>query len=71
MHEVPKVIKQLAREGMTTVIVTHEINFAFRISDRIIFLENGSILADAAPRVMTAFDKDSRVTHFLKDLQLA
>lgn len=56
---------------MTTVIVTHEINFAFRISDRIIFLENGSILADAAPRVMTAFDKDSRVTHFLKDLQLA
>jgi polar amino acid transport system ATP-binding protein/polar amino acid transport system permease protein len=69
--EVLKVIEQLAREGMTMVIVTHEINFAFRISDRIIFLENGSIVADAAPRVMTAFDKDSRVAHFLKDLQLA
>ena len=68
--EVLKVIEQLAREGMTMVIVTHEINFAFRISDRIIFLENGSIVADAAPRVMTAFDKDSRVAHFLKDLQL-
>ncbi|MEA3123800.1 MAG: hypothetical protein QOD67_819 [Caballeronia sp.] len=38
------------------VIVTHEINFAFRISDRIIFLENRSIVADAAPRVMTAFE---------------
>jgi len=69
--EVLKVIEQLAREGMTLVIVTHEINFAFRISDRIIFLENGSIVADAAPRVMTAFDKDSRVAHFLKDLQIA
>jgi polar amino acid transport system permease protein len=69
--EVLKVIEQLAREGMTMVIVTHEINFAFRISDRIIFLENGSIVADAAPRAMTAFDKDSRVAHFLKDLQLA
>ena len=70
LAEVLKVIEQLAREGMTMVIVTHEINFAFRISDRIIFLENGSIVADAAPRVMTAFDKDSRVAHFLKDLQL-
>ncbi|MFK4444742.1 polar amino acid transport system permease protein [Caballeronia udeis] len=69
--EVLKVIEQLAREGMTMVIVTHEINFAFRISDRIIFLENGTIVADAAPRVMSAFDKDSRVAHFLKDLQLA
>jgi polar amino acid transport system permease protein len=69
--EVLKVIEQLAREGMTLVIVTHEINFAFRISDRIIFLENGSIVADATPRVMTAFDKDSRVAHFLKDLQIA
>jgi polar amino acid transport system permease protein len=69
--EVLKVIEQLAREGMTMVIVTHEINFAFRISDRIIFLENGSIVADAAPRVMTTFDKDSRVAHFLKDLQIA
>jgi polar amino acid transport system permease protein len=69
--EVLKVIEQLAREGMTLVIVTHEINFAFRIYDRIIFLENGSIVADAAPRVMTAFDTDSRVAHFLKDLQLA
>jgi polar amino acid transport system permease protein len=55
---------------MTMVIVTHEINFAFRISDRIIFLENRSIVADAAPRVMTR-SKDSRVAHFLKDLQIA
>jgi len=68
--EVLSVIRDLAVEGWTLVIVTHEINFAFRISDRIIFLENGSIVADAAPRVMTAFDKDSRVAHFLKDLQL-
>jgi polar amino acid transport system permease protein len=47
--EVLKVIEQLAEEGMTMVIVTHEMNFAFRVSTRVAFMEQGCILALDAP----------------------
>jgi polar amino acid transport system permease protein len=47
--DVLKVIEGLAREGMTMVIVTHEMDFAFKISDRIIFMEQGAVVSDATP----------------------
>ncbi|MCG8707128.1 amino acid ABC transporter permease/ATP-binding protein [Brenneria sp. 4F2] len=47
--EVLKVIEDLATEGMTMVIVTHEMSFAFKISDRIVFMEDGNILAVGTP----------------------
>lgn len=70
VQEVLKVIESLAREGMTMIIVTHEINFAFRISDRIVFMEAGTILRDAPPRELAA-ESSSRIATFLKDVQIA
>ncbi|SIO58974.1 amino acid ABC transporter permease/ATP-binding protein [Paraburkholderia phenazinium] len=71
VNEVLKVIEELAREGMTMIIVTHEINFAFRISDRIVFMEAGTIVSDAPPHELTALDKTSRIASFLKDVHIA
>ena len=47
--EVLKVIRDLAEEGMTMLIVTHEMEFALQISDRVVFMENGQLLLDAQP----------------------
>jgi polar amino acid transport system permease protein len=71
VNEVLKVIEELAREGITMIIVTHEINFAFRISDRIVFMEAGTIVSDAPPHELTALDKTSRIASFLKDVHIA
>ncbi|WP_296405888.1 amino acid ABC transporter ATP-binding protein [Psychrobacter sp.] len=49
VNEVLKVMAQLAEEGMTMIIVTHEMNFAFEVSDRIIFMENGHIIEQGKP----------------------
>lgn len=50
--EVLKVIQSLAREGMTMLIVTHEMEFALSISDRVVLMENGVVQADIAPQVI-------------------
>lgn len=47
--DVLAVIRDLAREGMTMLIVTHEMDFALSISDRVLFMENGHVQLDAAP----------------------
>ena len=44
VNEVLKVIEELAREGLTMIIVTHEMHFAFKVSDRVIFMEGGNIV---------------------------
>jgi polar amino acid transport system permease protein len=64
-------IRSLEAEGMTMIIVTHEINFAFRISDRIVFMEAGTIVSDAPPYELAALDKTSRIASFLKDVHIA
>ena len=50
--EVLKVIQSLAREGMTMLIVTHEMEFALSISDRVVLMETGVVQADIAPQVI-------------------
>lgn len=52
--EVLKVIQSLAREGMTMLIVTHEMDFALSISDRIVMMENGKVQNDIAPQTLRA-----------------
>jgi len=47
--EVLKVIKELAKEKMTMIIVTHEMQFAKELSDRIIFMENGVVVQEGTP----------------------
>ena len=63
-REVLKVIKQLAEEKMTMVIVTHEMSFAKDVSNRIIFMENGLIVEDTTPEKMFTSDND-RTREFL------
>ena len=62
--EVLKVIKQLAKEHMTMIIVTHEMHFAKEVSDRIIFMEEGVIKAQGTPEELFATD-NARVQEFI------
>ncbi len=50
VNEVLQVIESLAHEGITMVIVTHEMNFAFKVSDRIVFMEKGAWYATTRRR---------------------
>lgn len=68
--DVLKVIEELAREGMTMVIVTHEMKFAFQVSDRVVFMERGQIVQAGAPRDLLD-NRSERMGRFLKDVQLA
>jgi polar amino acid transport system permease protein len=70
VNEVLQVIEALAQEGMTLVIVTHEMNFAFKVSDRIIFMEKGRVVCDDPPQVLRG-GHNPRVEAFLKDVSLA
>lgn len=65
--EVLKVIKQLAKEHMTMIIVTHEMHFAKEVSDRIIFMEDGVIKAQGTPEELFATD-NARVQEFIGKL---
>jgi len=60
--EVLKVIQDLAQEGMTMVIVTHEMDFALAISDRVLFMENGLVQLDATPQQIQQPDAPSATT---------
>ncbi|MFI3212008.1 MAG: amino acid ABC transporter ATP-binding protein [Eubacteriales bacterium] len=62
--EVLKVIKQLAAEHMTMIIVTHEMQFAKELSDRIIFMEGGVIVSQGTPEEIFATE-NSRVKEFI------
>ena len=66
--EVLKVIRQLAKEHMTMIIVTHEMQFARELSDRIIFMEQGIIQAQGTPEEIFASDKE-RVREFIGKFQ--
>ena len=64
--EVLSVIRQLAEEGMTMVIVTHEMSFAREVADRIVFMENGSILADQESSAFFEKQENPRIKAFLR-----
>jgi polar amino acid transport system ATP-binding protein len=64
--EVLNVIKELAGGGMTMVIVTHEMNFAREIADRVLFMEDGMILESGSPEVVFQNPKEERTRQFLK-----
>jgi polar amino acid transport system permease protein len=63
--DVLNVIGELAKEGMTMIIVTHEMDFAMSISDRIVFMENGVIELDAPPDAIRHQDGAERVRRFI------
>ncbi|MDH4582623.1 amino acid ABC transporter permease/ATP-binding protein [Pseudomonas sp. BN415] len=63
--EVLKVISQLAEEGMTMVIVTHEMSFAFGVSDRVVYMEHGQVIHDARPEELLQQAGSSRLEKFI------
>ena len=65
--EVLKVIKQLADEKMTMVIVTHEMSFARAVSDRVIFMDNGFIIEQGKPEEVFGNTQNERTKQFLKN----
>lgn len=64
--EVLKVIKKLADEKTTMVIVTHEIQFAQQVADRIIFMDKGTIIETGTPNDIIKNPKEKRTREFLK-----
>lgn len=63
--EVLKIIKELAAEDMTMIIVTHEMNFAKDVSDKIIFMDNGVIAAEGSPKEIFEQTDNARLHSFL------
>ena len=66
--EVLSVMKQLATEKMTMVVVTHKIDFAKAVADRIIFMDNGIIVEEGTPQEVIDNPKNERTKAFLKKL---
>jgi polar amino acid transport system ATP-binding protein len=64
--EVLAAMRQLARDGMTMVVVTHEMSFARDVADRVVFMDGGVIVEEGAPESMFAAPKTERVGQFLK-----
>ncbi|WP_158379583.1 glutamine ABC transporter ATP-binding protein GlnQ [Candidatus Williamhamiltonella defendens] len=65
-HEVLTVIKDLAEEGMTMVIVTHEVNFAHKVASRLIFIDKGRIAQDGNPNTLISNPPSERLREFLQ-----
>ena len=63
--EVLDVMKALAREGMTMVVVTHEMAFAREVSDRVVFMDQGVILEQGPPDQLFANPRETRTREFL------
>jgi len=67
VNEVLQVIKALAEDGMSMLIVTHEMRFAYEVSSRVIFMNQGRIGEEGDPREMFLKPKTERLAEFLKN----
>jgi glutamate transport system ATP-binding protein len=65
VNEVLDTMTELAREGMTMVVVTHEMGFARRAADRVVFMADGEIVEDSTPDEFFAAPKSARAREFL------
>jgi len=64
--EVLDVMKELASQGMTMVVVTHEMQFAKEVSDRVVFMDKGIILEEGSPKEIFQNPKEARTREFLQ-----
>ncbi|EEP97175.1 Glutamine transport ATP-binding protein glnQ [Yersinia aldovae ATCC 35236] len=65
-HEVLTVMKDLAEEGMTMVIVTHEVGFAQKVASRLIFIDKGRVAQDGDPDTLITHPPSDRLREFLQ-----
>ncbi|MGO3125044.1 MAG: amino acid ABC transporter ATP-binding protein [Advenella sp.] len=63
--DVLEVMRALARDGMTMIVVTHEVRFAKSVANRIIFMEQGSVLENSSAKQFFSNQGNSRITQFL------
>ncbi len=63
--EVLNVMKKLAEEGMTMVIVTHEMGFAREVADRVLFIDQGVVMEQGTPEELFGSPKNERTKSFL------
>ena len=64
--EVLDVMKELAHEGMTMVVVTHEMGFAREVADRVIFMDEGRIIEEGTPEAIFNNPQNPRTQDFLR-----
>ncbi len=64
--EVLDVMKQLAQEGMTMVVVTHEMGFAREVGDRVLFMDEGQVMEEGAPDQLFGSPQNARTQDFLR-----
>lgn len=66
--ETLKLIKQVAKEGKTMIVVTHEISFADEVADKILFMDGGYVVEEGSPRDILSHPKEERTKQFLRRL---
>lgn len=66
--EVLQVMKSLAREGMTMVVVTHEMGFAREVADRVLFMDEGIIMEEGKPEDLFSNPREERTRAFLREV---
>ena len=65
IHEVLAVMRQLATDGMTMVVVSHEMGFAHKVADRVIFMDQGVIVEEGPPAALFGSPREARTRAFL------
>ncbi|MFS0646805.1 amino acid ABC transporter ATP-binding protein [Siminovitchia sp. 179-K 8D1 HS] len=68
VREVLQVMKELAREGMTMIVVTHEMSFARDVADRVVFMDQGVIIEEGTAAEIFNNPKEERTRKFLRDV---
>lgn len=68
INEVLSVMKDLAKEGITMLVVTHEMSFAKNVSNRVLFIEDGIILEDLDSKTFFENPKNDRIKQFIKNI---
>lgn len=66
--EVLSVMKKLAEDGMTMLVVTHEMGFAREVADRVVFMDSGNIVEEGKPEEIFSSPKNERLQQFLKSV---
>jgi glutamate transport system ATP-binding protein len=68
INEVLDVMTDLAKDGMTMMVVTHEMGFARRVAHRVVFMDAGQVVEEAAPQAFFAAPKSERAKEFLSKI---
>jgi ABC-type polar amino acid transport system ATPase subunit len=66
--DVLRVMRQLASEGMTMVVVTHEMDFAREVADRVVFMADGAVVEDGKPDMVFTNPRSPRTRQFLQSI---